>query len=505
MTGRSVLLSRLPSLPTAAVEILRIFGQDDVSMQEISDLVQTDPALAGKVLRAANSPRFSLAREVSDLRQALSLLGRGKVTPIVLSFTLASESVEAGQHADLYRQFWLRSFVRATAGELLGERFGPAFAGKCFTMNLLAGIGQLALLKQETEQYLSCVDLAKHTDASLEETEISVFGLTHIELSAAIMDESGLPKRLVDAVRYLSNMQPDNMSREAVRLGKVAAIAEAFAGYLCDDDRGVALVVLKERLAAEEYAGISLESLTADVRLILDQSAELFDIDPSGIPDPETILEDAVEQLAGFVERMNSPESHKVPSELITENGRLKEQVKALVQQASTDSLTKVANRSYFDRRLTQLTQSCLRSRMSFGVAVVDIDHFKQVNDTYGHKAGDAVLHQVAQCLQIQTRTNETLARYGGEEFAVLLEEVTYSGLSIVGERLRSAVESLVVEFEDLVIPVTVSVGIACGLPSDEQFGERLFKAADAALYCAKQNGRNRVAVADRELHVVKQ
>ena len=502
MIKKKRLLSRLPSLPTIAVEILRVFGDPDAPMQQIANLVQADPALASKILKAANSTRFGLPREVSNLQQAMALMGKAKITPLVLSFSLASESVEDTEQAELFKSYWLRSFVQATAGEVLGSMRGGAFGPECFTLNLLAGIGQLGLLKQETETYLDCLEKARSGEQSLEDAERAAFETTHLELSVDMLEESGLPQRFVDAIRAIApGGSVADLDSEAAALAEVASVADAFARYLCDEDRGVALVVLQERLGADGI-NMSLEDLTAQVREKLDESASLFNIDPSVIPEPEDLLEDALEQLSEFTEMINDSAATGVPAELMAENGRLKEQVESLVIQTSTDALTGVANRAYFDRRLDELNQHCLRHGLHYGIAAVDIDHFKSVNDTHGHQAGDAVLQKVAQALQSATRSNETLARYGGEEFAVLMEDISEEGLDIFGERLRAAVESLRVEFQGTVIPVTISVGLAGALPTHDDYHTTLFGMADANLYQAKQTGRNRVVSEYHEAEV---
>ncbi|MCP4505270.1 MAG: GGDEF domain-containing protein, partial [Fuerstiella sp.] len=243
---------------------------------------------------------------------------------------------------------------------------------------------------------------------------------------------------------------------------------------------------------------INVETLTTSVQKRLDDSASLFDVDPSSLPDPDELLEDALDQLTEFTEMMQDG-SRPVPTELVAENGRLKMQVDHLVKQTSTDALTGIANRAFFDRRLTEMVYQCLRNSVQMGVAVIDIDHFKKVNDAHGHLAGDHILKQVAQTLQDVTRTDETVARYGGEEFAVLLDNVATDGMIIVGERLRSAIEKLEIDFEGAKIPITVSIGVCCGVPTDGESGLKLFSMADAALYQAKQTGRNRV-VADTSL-----
>ena len=489
-------ISRLPSLPTIAVEILRIFGDPDASVAQIAAVVQADPAIAGKVLKAANSSRYGLTRRVANLNQAITMLGKSKVTPLVLSFSLSTESIESPEHAAVFKHYWLRSFVQATAAEVAGRHLGAGFAAECFTVNLLASIGQLALLKSDADAYIGCVDRSRLESLPLADVEREVFGASHCELSVEMLSDSGLPERCIEAITYISasNKRPAE-DKLTGQLGTVACLADAFARYLCDNQPGIALIVLQERLAELGCPGLTIDRLTEEVRKHLDESASLFDIDPTTLPDPEDLLHDALEQLSEFTAMMHDDAEPQVPTELVAENGRLKQQVRDLLRQTTTDALTGTANRAFFDRRMQELNQQCTRRGETMGIAVIDIDHFKKVNDTYGHQCGDHVLQQVAQALSRVTRSNETLARYGGEEFAVLMEDIAPSEQAIMGERLRSTVESLHVEFEGTMIPVTVSVGIAIGVPDGEDFSRQLFALADGALYEAKRQGRNRIVI----------
>ena len=486
-------LTRLPSLPTIAAEILKVFGDSDVRIQKVTDLVQADPAIASKLLKAANSSRYGLRREVADLRLAIMLLGKAKVIPLALSFSLSIDVQESEASASHFQRFWLRSFVQASAGEVLGASYGANVGAECFTISLLAGIGQLGLLNQDADRYIHCVEQAERSDRSLTDVERETYGATHHEISVDMLEHSGLPRRCVDAVNsLLPESSGQHLDEETQRLADVTGVADAFARYLCDKDSGVALVVLQERLVKLNSGETDVDRLTTAIRTKLDESAGLFDIDLSLLPDPDELLEEALDQLADFTEMMHD-ESRVIPTELVAENGRLKMQVDDLVKQTTTDALTGTANRAFFDRRLKELVHQCRRGEVQMGVAVVDIDHFKTVNDTHGHQAGDYILQQVAQALDGVTRADETLARYGGEEFVVLLEDIATDGMAIVGERIRSRIEKLVISFEGVVIPITVSIGLCCGVPQNGEFGLTLFSHADAALYEAKQGGRNRV------------
>ena len=169
----------------------------------------------------------------------------------------------------------------------------------------------------------------------------------------------------------------------------------------------------------------------------------------------------------------------------------------ALEAIASTDALTGVANRRELDRALANVARRRRRRErqapLAYALLMIDIDHFKLLNDRYGHPAGDACLRVVAQTLQAAlVRPGDLLARYGGEEFAVLLRDVDAAGALHVAERLRVAVEALRIAHAGSPFAcVTVSIGAACALQGESPDG--LVEAADRALYRAKCDGRNRI------------
>ncbi|MBI5875145.1 MAG: diguanylate cyclase, partial [Deltaproteobacteria bacterium] len=172
------------------------------------------------------------------------------------------------------------------------------------------------------------------------------------------------------------------------------------------------------------------------------------------------------------------------------ENARLYTKTTEL---ATTDGLTSLLNRRAFMERLTEEAARSSRYEHYFSFLLIDIDHFKLVNDTYGHAAGDAVLKLLAQILKRQTRSVDIVGRYGGEEFAIILPETNSSGAQLVGERIRNVVSKL-----PFILPngseigLTISIGIAC-FPSCAGNIEQLIERADAALYSAKNAGRNLV------------
>ena len=158
----------------------------------------------------------------------------------------------------------------------------------------------------------------------------------------------------------------------------------------------------------------------------------------------------------------------------------------------TVDGLTQLHNRRYFDETLEREINRCHRYGRPLSVILFDIDHFKLINDKFGHVAGDALLRQLAQVVKARLREQDVLARVGGEEFAGILPEIARDGALITAEKVRDVVEQTTFAFEELIMPCTVSVGVA-ELGGNE-VAKALYARADAALYRAKSTGRNRVS-----------
>jgi diguanylate cyclase (GGDEF)-like protein len=161
-------------------------------------------------------------------------------------------------------------------------------------------------------------------------------------------------------------------------------------------------------------------------------------------------------------------------------------------ENALTDELTKLPNRRALAQRFLQETQRARRQHHSIAFLMIDLDHFKQVNDTYGHLNGDAVLAELAQILVTGARESDVCARYGGEEFALILHETTESGARVLAERVRAKVAAATFPGG---LKLTISIGVAA--TDDAALFTQLIDRADQALYAAKQSGRNQVRVAD--------
>ena len=166
-----------------------------------------------------------------------------------------------------------------------------------------------------------------------------------------------------------------------------------------------------------------------------------------------------------------------------------------MYESSLRDGLTRAFNKKYFTDRLESEFTFAIRHTSPLALVMFDIDHFKKVNDTYGHPAGDAILTDLSALMMISLRTEDIFARYGGEEFAVICRGSDLAQAQVIGERLRRAAEGRQFTFQDKVIPVTISVGVAALPDPNIKDASAFVVAADGALYRSKQGGRNRVSL----------
>jgi diguanylate cyclase (GGDEF)-like protein len=205
----------------------------------------------------------------------------------------------------------------------------------------------------------------------------------------------------------------------------------------------------------------------------------------------------------GAVEYVTKPINKTVFIARVKVMLRLKAQQERILQLSNQDPLTESYNRRFLYQRLKEEYNRCQRQRNPIAGIMSDLDHFKKINDTYGHEAGDLVLIKLVKSLSISMRNYDVLSRYGGEEFFVLLPSTDGKSAIIIAERMREIVEKMTIDIEGKTISITSSFGVSSfeGYPFPQD-PELLLKWSDIALYEAKRKGRNRVEYYSEEKKV---
>jgi diguanylate cyclase (GGDEF)-like protein len=343
----------------------------------------------------------------------------------------------------------------------------PARADEAFTAGLLARIGRLAFVTAMPEEYDGVLARLPNLMADGIDEEKAVLGESHIEIGAELLGQWKLPALLVDSVRYQLNPAAAPTA-EARQIAEAVLHAKKIADVLCGLSKGF------EGNRPQQVIEISV------IEDQFRQTAGMLGISLDELPDPE-VIEDQARDLA---EQLN------VAGGL--ERQELVKQAKKLESQAITDGLTGLTNRKGFDARLAAEVERSRRHGRPLALLMLDLDHFKQVNDGYGHQIGDEVLKQVGRVLKETVRKCDYAARYGGEEFAVIAAESELPAAASLAERLRIAISGISISVASGSYSPTVSIGLAAtSMPTETLTAETLIAQSDKLLYEAKRCGRN--------------
>ncbi len=249
-------------------------------------------------------------------------------------------------------------------------------------------------------------------------------------------------------------------------------------------------------LEALQKVLVSAEQLTTDVDTHNNELKSVgreVNVLPTNDGNYEHVKEVLLQQISSVLEA-----NRRLEHDLVCTRYRLEEQAQELDRtrlEARMDSLSGVGNRKAFDESLKFMLSKFNRHRVSFALLLIDVDHFKWINDTHGHQSGDDVVNRLGQTFKSAIRPGDIVSRFGGDEFAILLNGVDLQLGAMVAQRIRDKVErtNFDVGIHDARIAVTLSMGLAVCEVEDTE--ETLLKKADAALYRSKEGGRNRLSL----------
>jgi diguanylate cyclase (GGDEF)-like protein len=498
--------SSLPTLPAVAVEVLRLCQSDELNLGDIARVIANDPALSAKVLRLVNSPVYALRQPVKTVAHALALLGVNAVRTLALSFSLVRD-LRKGQGVGLNLQaYWKRSILAAVGARELAAVLGMGAAkDEAFLAGLLQDLGRLALVRTVPDIYNSiCAQVPDEDHRRLAALETEALGCDHAAVGQWLAGRWNLPEPLCLAVGF--SHQPDALpaaiNHEVAQLVRTVGVGALLADVWTDPSPAEATRTLRQEAARLlRLTPAQLEPVLTRMADAMPELSALFDIDLGTADEIGGILDQANEALV-LVTLRASRQFDTARLEIAT----IEAKAKAMEEESQHDALTGLYNRARFDAVLTREFEQSARSGKPLTVIMADVDHFKKVNDTYGHPAGDKVLVAVATSVGGRLRPRDLAARFGGEEFVLVLPETDAAGALVVAERVRSRVEEAVHQVGPGVsLRITISLGCVTLGPSASAGGypvafaskEALLEAADQALYAAKRGGRNRVVAHD--------
>ena len=618
----------LPSPKGVALAVMRLAQDENTTNAALARAIQADPALSGRLVRAANSARFGGRRPIASVADAVIVLGISAVRTLALGFSLVSDHRNGKCEAFDYDGFWSRSLVTALAMQAIITHTRVAIAEEIFLIGLVSRIGCLALATVYPREYAAVLnEHGSGAVVSLAPLERRRFATDHNELTVALMTDWGLPLALVDPVLHHEHpatskfaegsrsftlchalhlagyfadlcLAPEQArvamlpnlfllgSRIALDVETVTAIAEstvrdwqewgqilqvraenlplidemqrnaesrmAAAGAAPGErlDCNLRLLIVNDEAATQQYLDQLLDGAgyavltTAHGGEALEKAMEfrpqLVVIDWSGedtgalqfcralrsasvgrgvyvvmlgsVADEDRIIEaydngiddyevkpvnpkvllarlragERVVRLQNEVES-DREDVRRFAAELAMSNRRLEE-------AALLDPLTGIPNRRYAMDRIQQEWAAAERGSRPLACMLIDVDHFKSVNDNYGHDVGDLVLKRVADVLKHTARTHDVVCRIGGEEFLMICPDSDAQAAAQCAERLRQAVGAMRMQVGKVSLQVTISLGVAAMGPA-MRGPEAMVKAADQAVYAAKQAGRNRSCI----------
>ena len=487
---REVAVDDLPTCPSVACRILEIAGQSSISLPDLENALLYDPALTAKVMRLANSSLFGTSGRISDMRHALARVDVHIARLVALSFTL-DPGVEHAEGFD-YLRYWQHSGAMALVAPRLARHFPEVHIDEAHVAGLLSGIGQLLLARAMGPKYASICLEARKTGQPIEMVERERLGADHATHAGRVLADWLLPECLARAIGV--HLQPSAIERAeplARELAKVLHLSWLIVEHLLGRDGNQAAVI---RVWMEVWAKLDEEACDVFLDWIRSELEPLDRLYQDQTGDPQVILEQARKQMvqASLATATNLALTVRKAEATQQQVEELRRQQAQLVQQVTTDPLTGIGNRKFFDARIEEEIKRCQRHGAPLSLIMFDLDHFKDLNDSYGHPAGDEVLRRTTETARACLRISDVVARYGGEEFMVIAPETGEEGAVASAERMRLRLEELRVPFGGRHLAITASFGVAT-VESSERLtdSQQLIRMVDECLYEAKGAGRN--------------
>ena len=477
----------LPSPSRVAREVIELAGNPDIEVAKVANAISCDPAMAAKLLRIANSAFYAQRRPSQNIRQALVIIGLNAALTLALSFSLVSTLRGCKPNGIDYKRYWRRSLLAATGSRAFAEQACKGQDEDAFLVGLLQDVAILAIDRCSEGFYTDLPSQATH-NLVIEHERKKLDGRDHAYFGALLLRTWKLPESICSSVERSHNIRSNDAQTPEGKLACCCGLGSLLADAVLGS--GNTALLAEAARAADTFLGIRGQQFTDIVaRLVklIPEAEELYETSILDAADAEILMAQARELMT--VRNLHALRDVQALQETASV---LMNRTEELEDAARRDALTGTLNRMWLERLLErEFTQAMMFSR-SLSIALIDLDHFKRINEALGHENGNRLLKSSAEILQANIRGSDLIGRYSGDTFLVILPGTDESLVMQVSERILRSIRESAAAASAPNTKVTVSIGTATYTPGRLfNTAAEMLQAADHALYRAKLRGRN--------------
>jgi len=479
-------IGKLPTLPGVAIKILQAMRRETPNIREISEIIASDAPLSAKVLQVVNSSFYGVSNQITSVHQAMMYLGLNAVKNLALSFSLIRNFSVKNKNDFDHVQFWKDSLIGAVAAKLITEKANQRHGENAFFLGLLQDIGMLIMSQSIPEEYGDVLAKAQSNGTALHEIESSFLNFNHMEVGEYVTHGWGLPPAFSAPIgAHHTPERPGRPSGDIELQTKILHLSSLYIDLFNGAKHPAGSTYAKIEKLITAYGLASTVDPFAITEQIVSNIKSIFPVFEMQIDENQyiEIIETARNELSDL------------SAELIDQSRAQSQDMEKMKLQLGLDGMTQLINHNRFLENLKYEMNRANRYKTPLSIIMADIDHFKSINDFFGHLAGDHALKCVSAQLKQMLRESDQIARYGGEEFAIILPMTGPEEAQRAAERLRQGIESMKLRYNDRAIAVTMSFGVAAMESDHNAEVESLIKKADEALYEAKNTGRNKTCL----------
>ena len=486
---------RLPTPPAIAIKILDTVRKDSFTFEDLARVIESDPALAARVLKAANSPYYCLSSKVSSIEKSVAILGTHTVKNIALSFIICSEF-----QCDPYETFdatifWRHALSSAVAAELTATLV-RASSNDLFITALMQDIGILVMHGYRPRDYQLVFNCKKETHRPLPEIERMIFAFDHQEVGAELLRSWLLPEEIYEPIRY---HHQDAVVPPRYRITTaLLAIARSLSSFYNGSEDVDKIRRVKYILDTEfGIQGSAVDTLIESVATTTLELFSVFEIAPGTLRPFSHILQEANSELGELYDsyELQIIELKQAKKKLERQTEELNKANTRLREIASKDGLTGILNYRSFQEAMDREIIRSKRYGKEFSLISFDVDNLKAINTDYGQPIGDLVLVEICRAVGKIIRACDIFARCGGDEFSIIMPETDADRALVAAAHLRSCVENLAIQADNEIIEAQISIGLSSFNPAVQTMDKkRLILMADKALIRAKNSGKNKIS-----------